>query len=153
MIRSTSAHTTKVRTPQRGLEVLGGSSRAVRMSTEGEVMADCSARPDKLATFATASSLLDVDPAEKHLALQLALASFNRNNHWGSLDAGGLVDDLRQFLDANATDAAWVAAVGEAFRAADAEGDVAYATTADVQSRIRTRGVASTGRADIQVEL
>ncbi len=61
--------------------------------------------------------------------LASAHGSFRANNRWGVLDASALLEGIEQFVALNKGDATWVAEVGEAFRSADASGDVAHASS------------------------
>ena len=48
-------------------------------------MAECSARPDNLASFDPLSAALDGDIKSARSSLASAYASFQANNKWGSL--------------------------------------------------------------------
>lgn len=115
-------------------------------------MSECSARPDNLADFQSKTSPLDADIESARSTLAAAHASFQANNKWGGMDASGLLANIGQFVSLNKADARWVAGVGEAFRAADASGDVAYASSGQIASSLQAAGIPSSGRADIQVE-
>lgn len=121
-------------------------------------MGECSARPDKLAAFEPLSASLDADILRAKSMLAEAHGSFRANNRWGDFDASGLLDAIEGFASANRADAAWVAGVGEAFRAADASGDVAHAPSINVGVSVKPtehvggRGLGN-GRSEYAVRL
>lgn len=114
-------------------------------------MSTSSARPANLADFSSRTSPLDGDVDGANTSLTSAYSSFQAENQWGGIDATGLLGNLGAFDELNRADARWVSGVGEAFRAADASGDVAYASSSDIDTSLQAAGIPSSGRADIEV--
>lgn len=76
-----------------------------------------SARPAHLLSFATSSGQLNAELSGRDRTLRQHLDDFARACSYGSLDAGGVVDSLGSWLQANDQDVAWGNTVGNTFAA------------------------------------
>ncbi|MCC3293619.1 DUF6531 domain-containing protein [Arthrobacter sp. zg-Y411] len=110
-----------------------------------------SARPSNLRSFAVGSRGLDTDLSATPGTLSQHLSSFAAQCNWGGIDAQGVLNAYKDYLDANENDARWATVVADAFAAAGGEGNVSTVSDAALEAALAAAGVDVT-RDSLQID-